>query len=462
MTAPTLRAYQQGDVDRLRQHYANGVARVCYQLPTGGGKTIVFCYIAAAAAAKGSRILVLAHRTEILEQIDRALTLFGVGHGIIAAGYPGAPHERVQIASVFTLAQRLDGIGTYDLVVVDECQHAVASTWVTILLALPGARLLGVSATPERLDGKGLDDIFEELVRGPTVRELIDLGYLAAFTAFGPKIGPDLGGIKIAAGDYRLDQLALRMADSVVVQSAVTEYRRLCPGAPAIAFCVDLDHSRQVAKAFSDDGWRAAHVEGATHRDERRDLIASLADGHLDVLANCGLISEGLDVPGVEAVVLLRPTMSRALYLQQVGRALRPGKARALILDHAGCTLRYGLPDAHHEWSLQGRSAGVAGQQHARQCESCGAFNPPNATHCKECGAALVRAAAPSEPKFRVDRASELAEIDMSSLPWLTTAPFSQVIGWAGRDRERLERVARARGYQMGWVWHRMKEPKRA
>jgi DNA repair protein RadD len=194
--APELRPYQQRDVGRLRERFANGVSRLCYELPTGGGKTVVFCYIAAAATAKGSRILILAHRTEILEQIDRALTQFGVDHGIIAAGYSCAPHERVQIASVFTLAQRLNRIGTYDVVVVDECHHAVASTWRDILAALPDARILGVSATPERLDGEGLDDIFEELVCGPTVRELIEQGYLAPYTAFGPKITLNLDGIR--------------------------------------------------------------------------------------------------------------------------------------------------------------------------------------------------------------------------------------------------------------------------
>jgi DNA repair protein RadD len=459
MTAPALRPYQQQGVDEIRAHFANGVGRVCYQLPTGGGKTVIFCYILAAAAAKGSRVLVLTHRVEILEQIDLTLNAFGIPHGIIAAGYPAAPNERVQIASVFTLALRLDRISHFDLVIIDECHHAAADTWRSILAALQGAWVLGVSATPERLDGKGLDDIFEELVKGPTVRELIDQEYLARYTAYGPKVGPDLNGVKVTAGDYRIDQLAELMADSVVIGSAVSEYRRLCPGAPAIAFCVDIAHSRQVAQAFCNDGWRAAHVDGNTHRDERRDLIASLANGRLDILTNCGLISEGLDVPGVVAAILLRPTMSRALYLQQVGRALRPGKPRAFILDHAGCIRRHGLPDSPHAWDLAGKAAaGVA--EHARQCEACGAYNPPGAMFCGECGTALVKATAPTEPKDREEIAVELTEITDSS-SWLTTVPFSDAVGWAGRDLGRLTQVARARGYKPGWVYYRMKEPQR-
>jgi DNA repair protein RadD len=308
---PVLRPYQEADVARLRAAFAAGTSRLCYQLPTGGGKTVVFIYILAAAAAKDSRVLVLAHRTEIIEQIVAALTLSGIPHGIIAAGCDETPAAPVQVASVFTLARRLGSIGAFDLVIIDECHHAVATTWRGILETLPGARVLGVIATPERLDGKGLNDVFEELSSGPSVKELIAQGFLAPFTAFGPKYGPDLSGIGVTAGDYRLDQLAEIMGQSVVIKSAVSEYRRLCPGAPAIAFCVDIAHSEAVAHAFSNDGWRAAHLDGTTPRDERRATIAALADGKLDVLANCGLISEGLDVPGVVAAVLLRPTLSR-------------------------------------------------------------------------------------------------------------------------------------------------------
>jgi DNA repair protein RadD len=455
--APVLRAYQRRDVDRIREHYANDVAAVCYQLPTGGGKTVVFVHILVAAAAKGSRVLVLAHRDEILLQIIKALSESGIGFGIIAAGYPASPNERVQVASVYSIPNRIDRIGKFDLVIIDEAHHAVASTWRDTLAALSGARVLGVSATPERLDGKGLDDIFDELVRGPTVRELIDGGYLAPFVAYGPKTDLNLGSVRVTAGDYQIDQLADVMSDGIVVKSAVSEYRRLCPGAPAIAFCVDIAHSQQVAKAFRDGGWRAAHVDGNTQRDERRDLIASLADGRLDVLTNCGLISEGLDVPGVVAAILLRPTMSRALYLQQVGRALRPGKPKAFILDHAGCIQRHGLPDHPHEWTLEGRpkKGASAGSQQppTRQCEHCGAFNSPTATHCQECGTAIF------VPTARDDIKVELTEIAPVNEPWFATAPFDEVIRWAGRDCARLREIARARGYKPGWVYYRMLEP---
>jgi superfamily II DNA or RNA helicase len=380
-TAPSLRSYQTQGVAQIRDHFANGVRRVCYQAPTGSGKTVLFCYVLEAAFAKGTQVLVLAHRQEIIDQIDRALVAMGIPHGIIAAGYPAAD-EAVQIASVATLVRRLDRVGNYGLVIVDECHHAVAGTWRQILSALSTARVLGVSATPERLDGKGLNDIFEVLVPGPTVKELINIGYLAPFAAYGPKLDLNLDSVAVSAGDYRVDQLAQIMARTVVTKSAVSEYRRICPGAPTIVFCVDIEHSRLVTDAFNADGWRAAHVDGNTPTHDRRMLMQSLADGSLQVLSNCGLISEGLDISGVVAAILLRPTMSLSLYLQQVGRALRPGKPRAFILDHAGNIERHGLPDFPHNWSLEGRPKGSSYGAPVRRCEACGASNPISAKHC--------------------------------------------------------------------------------
>jgi DNA repair protein RadD len=232
-----------------------------------------------------------------------------------------------------------------------------------------------------------------------------------------------------------------------------------CYVAPAIAFCVDIDHSRRVANAFCNEGWRACYVDGTTPRDERRDMIASLSDGRLDILTNCGLISEGLDIPGVTAAILLRPTMSRALYLQQVGRAMRPGKPKALILDHAACALRHRLPDAPYVWSLAGQQANEA-EAPARQCEACGAFNSREHDHCANCVAALVvhRPPPENEPRFCPEIASELMELHGNESAWLADAPFGEAIRWAGRDRQRLYQVARARGYKPGWVHYRLKE----
>jgi DNA repair protein RadD len=452
-----LRPYQTEDLGRIRASYAAGNRRVLYQAPTGSGKTVLFSVVVAEATARGNRTVILGHRDEIVRQISSALDGLEVPHGIIAAGYPETSDRMVQVASAATLVRRLSRMALPpDLIVIDEAHHAAASTWQKILAALPESRVLGVTATPQRLDGKGLDDIFDELIVGPAISELIAAGFLANFGTFAPARMPDLSAVKTRAGDFAIDQLSEAMSSGVIITTAVDEYIRLCPGVPAIAFCVDIAHSKQVAAAFVARGFSAAHVDGETPADERRALIAALGNGGLQVLTNCGLISEGLDVPGVVAAILLRPTRSLALYLQQVGRALRPapGKARALILDHAGNTYRFGAVDAARRWSLAGRASSIAAAM--LRCPECGLLNPAEAYECAECGVVLRERESRAAPLRREH--SERFGPALIEMNTLATMNYGAALKWAGSDRERLKMVATARGYKQGWVWHRLQE----
>jgi DNA repair protein RadD len=405
-----LRSYQQEGVAAIRGAYAAGRKAVLYAAPTGSGKTRLFATIVAGAAARGNSICILGHRVEITDQISAALDDLGVPHGIIAAGTP-VTDMPVQVASVATLARRLHRIRPPGLLVIDEAHHSVAGTWLRIIEAFPEAHILGVTATPERLDGKGLGDIFEKLVLGPSVEELVSAG--------------------------------------VVIDAAVDEYQRRCDGAPAIVFGVDIEHSQRVAARFSARGYRAAHVDGDTPKAERRRLIAALGSTEVQVVTNCGLISEGLDVPTVTAAILLRPTKSLALYLQQVGRALRPAPGkRALVLDHAGNVFRHGFPDDPRDWSLDGRGRKGSGEAPIRRCPHCGALNALATWICSECGAVL------REEKSHIEITPEpLIEIDR-----LAGMTYRGVLRWAGADERRLRAVARARGYKRGWVFHRLRE----
>jgi DNA repair protein RadD len=449
---PTLRDYQMSGVAAIRGHFARGARRVLYQAPTGSGKTVLFAFIVQSAVARGNRVAILGHRQEIVDQIDAALSVLDVPHGLIAAGHDETPAP-VQVASVQTLVRRLDRLHGISAIVVDEAHHAVAGTWRKILAAAPQAKVLGVTATPERLDGKGLNGAFDTLVVGPSIPDLVAGGYLAPFTTYAPAQHLDLSRVRTRMGDFAVDQLADAMSDTIVIGSAVEEYTRLCAGAPAIVFSVDIAHSQLVAARFRRNGYRATHVDGDTGKDERRALIVALGSGELQVLCNCGLISEGLDVPGVVAAILLRPTKSLALYLQQVGRALRPapGKTKALILDHAGNTYRHGVADAPHAWSLDGRPKDRAATELVRRCKECGALNPIAAPRCKECGA-LLREPPPPRPHVEV-RSGALIEIDR-----LHSMPYGRALRWAGDSEDRLRLIAQARGYKRGWVWHRLKE----
>ena len=298
---------------------------------------------------------------------------------MIAPGYAATP-EPVQVASIATLVRRIDRHDHYDLIVTDEAHHSVAGTWRRVIDAMPRARLLGCTATPERLDGRGLGDISRDGDRADH-RRTDRARLLIPLHLHG--VGRGARTCRASSGrDYAVDELAGSWLP-VVIGSAVASYEKLCPGKRAIVYGVDRRHSMMLAQRFIERGHKAAHLDGDTPKDERRALIAALAAGEIHVITNCGLISEGLDVPAVEAVLLARPTQSLALYLQQVGRALRPapGKVRALILDCAGNLYRHGMPDVDRQWSLDGKPRRQREPATCRGCvtASTAAINPPKA-----------------------------------------------------------------------------------
>jgi superfamily II DNA or RNA helicase len=454
-----LRPYQQRDLATLRSAYMRGARTVCYAAPTGSGKTVLLAHLAGRIVASGQRVAIIVHRQELVDQTCAALTAEDLDHGVVVAEYPENPAAPVQVCMVWTLVNGLDRLDGIQFLIVDECHHTPAETWLAILRAASSARVLGVTATPERLDGKGLAEVFEVLVIGPTVAELIAAGWLSPFTVYAPERLLDLKDAGMVAGDYAVGDLARRMSATFVLEDAVTEYRKHLAGQSAIAFCPTIAHSWMVAQTFRNHGIDAQHLDGDTPAAERRRLIARFGSGKVDVLTNCALLGEGLDVPSVAGVILLRPTKSLALHLQQIGRALRPapGKARAIILDHAGNALRHGLPDLEHAWSLEGRPK-KPGKALVRRCPDCGAVIPISARECPECGAHLrpepgIKPAATSEPLIELDPTT-------AHRRWLAQGPFQTVIQWAGRDEARLREVAAARGYKNGWVYHRLRPPR--
>jgi superfamily II DNA or RNA helicase len=454
MSVPALRPYQTDCVARVRDALRRS-RRVLLQSPTGSGKTVAFCWLATAVAAHGARIWILGHRQEIVEQISAALASFGVEHGIVMAGCPETP-AAVQVASVMTLARRLARHDPdIDLLVVDEAHHSTAETWRRILAVLPEKTLiLGVTATPERLDGKPLGDLYRELVPGPGVKELVDAGWLAPAVTFAPAIRPDLSGIRIRAGDWEQEALAERMMAGGITGDAVAHYTRLMPQLPGLAYCVSRAHSESVAEAFNAAGYSALHVDGETPQDKRRAAVAALGAGKLDLVANCALFSEGVDVPALGIVLMLRPTKSLGLYLQMCGRAVRtaPGKRRAIILDHAGNSLEHGLYDFPHQWSLQGRAKT---RPLVRQCPQCGAVIEAGLGECPECGFELVRRrAGAGQSHVPETMPGELERVDGGRVQRLRAMPYRTLLKWIGTDALRAEEARRARNYKRGWCWH--------
>ena len=384
-----LRPYQQQAIDDLRAAYRSGAQAPLLVAPTGAGKTVILAAITASAIARGRQVLILVHRRELIHQASSKLTAAGVQHGIIAAGVQRADAP-VQVASVQTLVRRLATINWQPcLVIIDEAHHAAAGSWSKILDHWPSALRLGVTATPCRLDGRGLGDTFDALVEGPSVQMLTSAGYLSPARIFAPPMVADLSQLRRRAGDYANDQAAAAMTRPTVTGDAISHYQRLAGAQQAIAFCCNVAHAESVRDAFETAGISSRLLLGNT--TDRDAVVAAFAAGTVRVLVTVDVVSEGFDIPAAGCAIMLRPTQSLGLYLQQVGRVLRPapGKAAAIILDHVGNVTRHGFPDDIRQWSLEHGARRSGGNQPApavRTCPQCfAAFKP--APLCPCCGA---------------------------------------------------------------------------
>ncbi len=456
-----LRPYQVVAIDALRAAFAGGARAVLLTAPTGSGKTVIIAALALGAHGKQRRLLIVAHRAELIRQASEKLAAAGIPHGIIA---PGHPHLAlpIQVGSVQTLARRLARLDQYDLIALDEAHHAVAGSWRKLLDAQPQARLVGLTATPQRLDGRGLGrdagGPFDALVLGPTVRALVDEGYLVPSRVFSAAQPPNLTRVQTVRGDYDARELAAIMDTRTVTGDVLAHYQRHAAGLSALVFCVSVQHAEDVAHAFRAAGIRAQAAHGGLQPRERERILTGLATGGVQVVCAAELISEGLDVPSVAAVVLLRPTQSLALHLQQVGRGLRPapGKQHLIVLDHAGNTLRHGFAESARTWTLEGRKARAAAPS-VRQCPECYCAHPP-ASRCPACGHVYVAAAgARAAPATRF---GELREISEAAVEAIRAASYAEVMQCV-RTVDDLKLVAQARGYHPRWVHHQtMLRPK--
>lgn len=448
-----LRPYQIDLVNQVRAAFARGRRAPLIESPTGSGKTVMFAHIARAAAAKGSRICILVHRKELLMQASRKLD--DLQHGLIKAGITPRPALPVQVASVQTLVNRVSkppfGLPEFkfDLIIVDEAHHAVASTYRKVLAANLRARILGVTATPCRADGRGLGDIFDDLILGPPVQDLIDGGYLAPVDVYAPSV-IDVREVHTIAGDYNRGELETASDKPTITGDAITHYRLHADGQPAIAFCVSVKHAEHVAGAFSAAGYRAEMVEGNTPEQERDRAIEDLRDGRLDVLTMCDLGNEGLDVPRVVCGIMLRPTKSLGLARQQMGRILRPfpGKERAIILDHAGNCLRHGLPTMEHEWTLEGaakrkRKSVQDAKVQVSYCPACYHIFS-KASRCPRCGELIA------SPRTVEEVEGELQKLDEEAVRKMRRAEVGRA-----RSYEALVELAYDRNYANPHEWAR-------
>ena len=420
-------------------------------MPTGSGKTVVFSEICRLACEKSRKVLILVHRRELVTQASDKLRKAGVEHGIIAAGFDPSDHP-VQVASVQTLIRRLNSADfTPDLIIIDEAHHAVAGSWDKIIGHFSDAKIIGVTATPSRLDGRGLGSHFSTLVSGPSVAQLTKLGFLSPHRVFAPPVIADLSNVRTRAGDYANDQLSAAMDRPTITGNAVDTYRLRADGLPAIAFCCSIAHATSVCASFNAAGYRAKLVTGNMPMEERDEAISGLADGRTQVLCSVDVVSEGTDVPAVSAAILLRPTQSEALYLQQVGRILRPQPGKiAIVLDHVGSTLKHGFVDDVRVWDLESKPKRQRKDEPAvqvRQCPECFAAFKPQPV-CPMCGHEF-----PVKVRELTQREGELKELRrLDALDRIEKKEKRKEIGRA-RTLPELLALAKKKGYKPGWAY---------
>ena len=471
-----LRPYQNELLDKARSAFAKGNARVLIQLPTGGGKTVLLSEVCRTATSKNLKVLVMVHRKEILEQIVATLHTFGLSTSIIDARTRTSsyPTGAIVCAMQQTLTNRVDTLAAPDLLITDEAHHQAAAGYKKITEAWPSARVIGLTATPCRLDGKPLNECFDDLVLGPTTRDLIDMGALAEFRYLAPPFDPKLfEGIKKIGGDYSKSQLEAAVTEKHLVGDIVKHYIEQFNGKPVIAFCVTVEHARVIADAFRREGFRAESVDGGMKREQRDDIMERFRTGAVSILCSCDLIREGFDVPNCAGALLLRPTKSLTIFLQQVGRALRvkDDGSKAILLDHAGNCYEHGRPDDPREWSLEGSVK--AQNVNIRQCPQCYMVidpNEPTALNCPEDPCHYDKDEGARNMDI-VHHDGELVEYKPPvTLEWagkqldVKTAAgkdYSRLLRAAGTNRERLEQIASIRGYKKNWVDVRLAQVKR-
>jgi len=377
-----LREYQLqtiGEVEAtLQQHQ-----RIILQAPCGAGKTVMAVEIIKRYLEDTKRILFVAHREELIDQCSDKLTVFGIDHGIIQAKKPRNLFPDVQVTMIQTFTRRLKADRLIpppaELIIFDECHHAAANSYISVLKEYPDAQVIGLTATPLRGDGVGLggDNLFQDMVFCPSIKELIEMGHLVPVRHYAPS-KPDLEGLKIKMGDYSETQLQNRMDKVQLIGDIVQTWAKFGENRQTVVFSTGVRHSKHIRDMFLDAGVIAEHIDGKTPKDERKEILVRLASGETRIITNCMVLTEGWDCPPVSCIILARPTKSLGLFLQMAGRGLRPypGKSNTILIDHSGAIDQHGFVHTNRDWALDPYET-----IEARSSES----KPTKPITCQEC-----------------------------------------------------------------------------
>ena len=394
-----LYPYQETIVQKVRQSYANGYRAPCVVAPCGAGKSIIIAEIARKTTKKGNRVLFLVHRRELIDQIKGTFEFTGVDNSLVEFGM------------VQTIVRKLDKIDKPQLIITDENHHGLASSYRRIFDYFNDVPKLGFTATPVRLNGKGLGDINDILIEEVDASWLIDNEYLSPYKYYAPKLIDDEKLKLNSMREFSSASMDNAMSDKKIHGDAIKHYKSLAGGEQAIAYCHNVAASKHLAEEFNKQGISAAHLDGATPKKIRDSIIQQFRDREIKIISNCDIIGEGFDVPDCSTVIMLRPTESLSLFIQQSMRGMRyrPGKT-SIIIDHVDNVRRHGFPDMERSWDLEGKKKSK--QENTvivRECVNCYAVFPGGMIICPECG--HEHKVEREETDYEVDETAVLEEV---------------------------------------------------
>ena len=441
-----LRSYQTETIDKITASIQAGHNSIIVQQPPRTGKTVIMADIARRATAKGNRVLFVVHRKEIVDQVVTTFRDDDVDMSL------------AKIGMVQTITRRIERLETPSIIFVDEAHHALSKTYRRILDAFPDALKLLFTATPIRLSGEGFTEIADDLIIGKSIQWLIDNHFLAPLDYYAPNQlnNEDLKVKRNGEFDEKSIEQAFKPK---VYGNAVATFKRLSLDKQAIAYTYNVASAERLANQFNADGITAKAVSGHTPKDERDQIISAYRNGKIQVITNAELFTEGLDLPNVDTVIMLRPTQSLSLYLQFSMRSVNPREGkRALIIDHVGNIDRFGPPTANREWTLEGqkkKSRQQSGPTLAiTTCEQCFAvFERKNLTHCPYCGTELAK---PKELEVVDDVKLEKVNLAKTLAARAKKVMNSNVAGKRPADLKNYAEVKEYQqlmGYKRGWSY---------
>lgn len=432
-----LRNYQEHLVNKIKIEIIKGKHAICCALGCGGGKSVIQGTIAANANTKGNRVLFLVHRKELCEQIRDTFTACGVNWDLTDVGM------------VQTFTRHITDIKKPDIIITDECHLSTAKTYTRIYDAFPEALKLGFTATPCRLNEGGLGDVYDALVEGVSTRWLIDNKHLADYRHYSLPLA-DTSGLHVRAGEFRQEEIMELMERKDVYGKTVETWKRIAEGKKTIVYCSSVESSKETAELFNGDGIAAAHLDGGAGEEYRAETMRQFRAGNITVLCNCELFSVGLDVPDCECVVLLRPTQSLTLYIQQAMRCMRTDRNNpekvGIIIDHVGNIFRHGFVDDSRNWTLDAKKRKSDNVVKIKECPSCYAVYSAEKPRCPNCGFECLIVKQTTDKKKTVE--VDLREVKrISDIKALSYNEYSKCNTW-----DELAEFQKARGYKIQWT----------